>query len=275
MIKACSKIKPIIAVLLVFVMLSAILSANIAFARSIDEIDDGKLMEYTRGMVYYADGSILLISRYNFSKTYSHTFETVVNGETKQISLSYKELIPLILTLAKLAKLQTAYNEDIPNAVTVIEKKYNSLTEMYHDLGITGNEISASPKKETFWETTYISNVESYLADGGRQILENNWLTYAKSAFGIQELDMDIVTFSYCYGTKYSNITSNADVIKTDDKDGMYYHVFKNIDENSSMTLYQTVANSKNWQLVLLLSSVGIAVIGVIILLIIKNKQKN
>jgi len=262
MVKIAKKITPILLTLIALLSVFFCKPETKAFASS------QKFMEYTRAMVYHSSGGIYLASQYKFSNE-KKTFET----ENGPITVCYQEIIPKMIALANSANIAFVYDESTPNVVIIIEKYYPSRTDMNHDLGITGDEIEEPmPKEEGFWFTTYLTDSTSYLAYGGKDALKSNWSIYAKLMFGIDSLTFDDVGFNYVYGTEYENIKTNGNVYY-DKLNGMYYHSFYDIDENTVISMRQTVPNTKNWYSVLIGASVGVLGIGLIVAIIVKKKS--
>lgn len=262
MVKIAKKITPILLTLIALLSVVLYNPQTKAFA------NEQKFMEYTRAMVYHSSGGIYLASQYKFSDE-TKSFET----EKGVISIGYRDIIPKMIAIANSANIACIYDESTPNVVVVIEKRYANRTEMNHDLGITGDEIDEpTPKEEGFWFTTYLTESTTYLADGGKDTLKSNWSIYAKLIFGIDNLTFDDVSFNYVYGTEYENIKTNGNVYHDKTYD-MYYHSFYDINENTVISMRQTVPNTKNWYSVLIGASVGVLGVGLIVAMIVKKKS--
>ncbi len=258
MVKTFKKLTPIL-VVLIALFLSLCLPKTVAHA------EEGVVLDYTRAMVYHSNGGIYVASRYKFP---TEKVEFVTSEGVKEFG--YDDIIPKIIALLKVNNVEYLYDEKTPNVLTVIEKHYKNRTEMNHDLGITGNEIDGpTPKDEGFWFTTYKSDNETYLKNGGKNTLETKWNNYA-TYFGITNFDVNKVSYNYVYGTEFKNVKTNGYVFY-DSNDGMYYHSFYNIGEDTVISLRQKVPNTKNWYSVLIAASFGVLLCGVFVAKIVKK----
>lgn len=229
----------------------------------------GKYLEYTHCIVYHNTGAIYYATQYKFSTTLIPTVE-IKNGEDIiAVKLDYNKIINRIKVIAEASEKSVIFDDSQPNVVQVIDKRYNNKTELYHALGITGDEIDEPlDRHEEFGFVTYITNSKSYLAGGGMDIIKSN----IDIVIGAIDFDMSLVELNYCYGTEYSNITSTADKVIT--KDEMYYHIFTDLNEDSEITLYQRVPNTKNWYGLLIGVSVGVVAISIIGSMIYKKVKR-
>ena len=228
-------------------------------------------VEVTKSQVYHANGRIYIATKYSFNPDALYEYE--VNGEFKTID--FNMIIAYLRSYFTANKTkQFIYNESTPNNIIIIDKMYNNRTEFNHEQGITGDEKyePLDVYEQDFWYTTYVTKNKSYLADGGKQTIENNYRLIGQAMFGIDTVDLSRVRFNYCYGTDYKSISTNGRMIKIDN---MYYHIFENINEDSEIILYQRVQNSPNWYGVIIGTSVAVILLGFLIYLVVRKRRKN
>lgn len=231
---------------------------------------DDYFVEVTKAQVFHESGRIYIATQYYFNPeaVYNYTVE----GEEQTID--FNRIILVLKQIYEKQKIEYIYNDNTPNNIIKIDKVYSSRTELNHEQGITGDEIYEPLEKlsEDFWFTTYINKSPSYLANGGKETLQKNYHDLGLILFGIDTVDMNLFKFNYCYGTDYKSITTNGRMIKMDN---MYYHIFENINEKSEIILYQKVQNSANWYGVIIGSSLGVILLGLLGYVVFRKRRKN
>lgn len=258
--------------LIVLILPIAVLPSTLVFAKEpIKPQNQEPFVTITNSRVYKDDGSIYFATQFRFNEDKSYPY---LNSEGEEFKLEYTEIIYTLKNLYKNNNIQYVYNESEPTKLIRIDKHFRNRTEMNNELGITGDEVYPPMEQEgDFFYTDYISRLDSYLKDGGREILELKYLTYASELFQIANptIDRSEIRYRYCYGTDLKSITSNATTVLQIDK--MYYHLFDNIKEDSEIILTQRVPNSTNWQVIALVGSVLIVLIGVVIVALKRRKN--
>lgn len=162
-------------------------------------------------------------------------------------------------------------NKDIENARFTAAAKYESITDMYIQMGIDGyetNEKSSASKNGFFYKEhqssikTVFSNIETSgnLINGMLQLLYQI------------DIDNDDILLNYTYGTPYKIISTDADETKYIAAQKIYTHSYdmtmSNYDREITMT--QKTPNATGWYIV----AVGIALIVLILPLLIAIIRK-
>ncbi|MCL2631064.1 MAG: hypothetical protein FWD49_06050 [Firmicutes bacterium] len=158
--------------------------------------------------------------------------------------------------------------------VSVQTENYGSTTKQHAQLGSDGftpRTSNAEVKKGFLFNE---STVVSLIPFASQSFLKQNFVAEATDTL-FNSLGIESADYVYTYGTKYKNVTSNADLVSKNNASGMHLHEYRvagNFSEREVSLTFKN-PNTLNWYLLSAGTAVLIA-IAVAVSTILKSKRK-